>query len=82
MSEEPQDLMPLLRAWFPGWTDQERHDVLWNCTAYPCAGYEHVKQQLRRLRTKAINGATADELIGDAERELDAAMDAAREQGE
>lgn len=52
MSGESQDLMPLLRAWFPKWTDQERHDVLWNCTAYPCAGYERVKKQLRRLRIR------------------------------
>lgn len=82
MSEARKDLYWLLREYFPGWTDQERHDVLWNCTAHPCAGYEHVKGQLQALRDKANNGATAEELIGEAERELEAAMDAAREQGE
>lgn len=82
MSEDQMDWLPLLRAWFPNFDDQERRDVLWNCTAYPCAGYEHVKGQLQALRDKAIRGATADELIGEAERELEGAMDAAREQGE
>lgn len=32
------DALKLMRAWFPTWTDEQRHDVLWNCTAYPCGG--------------------------------------------
>ena len=65
----------LMRAWFPTWTDQERHDVLWNCTAYPFGGLEIVTEQLRKLRGKAIQGATPDELIAEAERELAEAME-------
>lgn len=70
-----QDFMKLMQAWFPTWTDQERHDVLWNCTAYPVGGTEYVTEQLRELRVKAIRGATPDELIAEAEQELAAAME-------
>ena len=65
----------LMRAWFPAWTDEQRHDVLWNCTAYPCGGLEIVTEQLRKLRGKAVAGATPDELIAEAEREIEAAME-------
>ena len=43
------DAAKLMQAWFPQWTDQERHDVLWNCTAYPCGGLEIVTEQQPRL---------------------------------
>jgi len=69
------DALKLMRAWFPAWTDEQRHDVLWNCTAYPCGGKEYVTAQLRALRVKAIRGATPDELIAEAEREIAAAME-------
>ena len=46
--------MQLMRDWFPAWTAQERHDVLWNCTAYPCGGRDYVIEQLRELRTVLI----------------------------
>lgn len=69
------DFMKLMQAWFPTWTDQERHDVLWNCTAYPVGGTEYVTEQLRELRVTAIRGATPDELIAEAEQELAAAME-------
>jgi hypothetical protein len=36
--ERVMDALKLMRAWFPAWTDEQRHDVLWNCTAYPCGG--------------------------------------------
>ena len=68
------DALKLMRAWFPQWTDQERHDVLWNCTAYPFGGLEIVTKQLRKLRARAVAGATPDELIAEAERELAEAM--------
>ena len=67
------DAMPM-RDWFPAWTDQERRDVLWNCTAYPCGGRDCVTEQLRELRTKAQRGATPEQLIAEAERELEEAM--------
>jgi len=43
--------------------------------AYPCGGKEYVTAQLRVLRAKAIRGATPDELIAEAEREIEAAME-------
>ena len=70
------DAMEVMREWFPTWSDQERHDVLWNCTAYPCGGPEIVTEQLQALRTKVQRGATPDRLIAEAEQELDAAMEA------
>ena len=75
------DAAKLMRAWFPQWTDQERHDVLWNCTAYPCGGKEHVTAQLRALRVKAIRGATPDELIAEADRELAEALGRGKSNG-
>ena len=69
------DAMEVMREWFPTWSDQERHDVLWNCTAYPCGGTEYVTEQLRELRVKAIRGAVPDALIAEAEQELAAAME-------
>lgn len=74
------DAIALMREWFPRWTDQERHDVLLNCTAYPCGGEEVVTEQLQALRAKADAGATPDELIAEVEREMEAAMHAWREE--
>ena len=68
------DAMQLMRQWFPAWSDEQRHDVLWNCTAYPCGGRDYVTEQLRELKEKASQGKTADELIAEAERELEEAM--------
>lgn len=72
--------LTLMREWFSRWTDDERADVLWNCTAYPCGGEEVVTEQLQALKVKADAGATPDELIAEVEREMEAAMRARREE--
>lgn len=64
---------PLLRAWFPTFTEDEHGSLLWNCTAFPCGGEKTVREQLNRLRVKVIRGATLNDLLGEAD---SAVMDA------
>ena len=55
------------------------HEAAATCWKLPalktCGGLEIVTEQLRKLRAKAIRGATPDELIAEAEREIEAAME-------
>lgn len=62
------------RKFFPGCTEKEAHDLLWNATAFPFASIEHCRKQLREAsiasgRNVVIALAMADIALEEAMRE-------------
>ena len=57
----------LVRAWMPGVSDAEADAVLWDATAFPCAGVDYIEPQIAAF--------AADPDWERVAREIDAAMD-------
>ena len=72
MEKERLDIEKL-QGLFPDFTDEEWHDVLWEATAFPCAGAVHIEKQVQEHYDAGFR--TADSIIAYAYWLLDFTMD-------
>lgn len=59
MAEGERLDMKRLRALFPHFSDEEWHDVLWEATAFPCAGAAYVEDQVQEYHDAGFRSVGA-----------------------
>jgi hypothetical protein len=72
----------MLEELLPDKTDKERDDILWSCTAYPCAGTEDEGLALYREQLEECLRERPDNPMGYASDKMAAAWERGREERE